>query len=297
MILGFQAQSQRILLNADTFSYERTRAIVLSESLAATGSMIGLHQLWYKDYERGKLHSFDDSSEWLQMDKAGHMYSAYTLGYTNYKIFRWAGISESKSIWLGGSVGLAFLSLVELQDGFSKAWGFSWSDMGANVLGYLFFSGQQQIWKEQRIQLKFSYNSSPYRTYRPEVLGNGGLSSLFKDYNAQRYWASVNVHSFLPEASKFPKWLNIAAGYSADGMLGGTSNPLFIGESGMLVPQFERRRQFYLAPDIDLTKLKVKKTWLKQVLFVLNVVKLPAPSLELSSGPSGLQFRALPLFF
>jgi hypothetical protein len=34
------------------------------------------------------------------------------------------------------------------------------------------------------------------------------------------YWLSVNLHSF-SKAQKIPKWLNLAIGYGADGMITG----------------------------------------------------------------------------
>ena len=45
-----------------------------------------------------------------------------------------------------------------------------------------------------------------------------------------------------------------------------------------------RYRQVFLAPDIDLTKIKTKVKLLKTVLFTVNCLKLPTPSLEFSQG-------------
>ncbi len=295
LCLGLNAQN--LLLDSDTFNYNRTRAIILGESATITGSMIGLYQLWYKDYPRREFHSFDDSREWLQMDKVGHSMSAYALGYTNYKLLRWTGINERPSNWIGGSVGLLFLSLVEVQDAYSAQWGFSWSDMAANMGGYLFFTLQQELWKEQRITLKYSYHHSKYQQYRPELLGNRDFAATLKDYNGQTYWASLNFSSFLDKSSKFPKWLNIALGYSADGMTGGSYNPVFINSDGTALPQFERRRQFLLSPDIDLRKIPVKKQWLKDVLFVVNLLKFPAPAIEWNSSGKSSNFKAHWLYF
>jgi hypothetical protein len=51
---------------------------------------------------------------------------------------------------------------------------------------------------------------------------------MLKDYNGQTYWLSVNLHSFY-KGSKIPKWLNLAIGYGANGMLtgNGENNGLF----------------------------------------------------------------------
>jgi hypothetical protein len=54
------------------------------------------------------------------------------------------------------------------------------------------------------------------------------LEQMLKDYNGQTYWLSVNLHSFY-KGSKIPKWLNLAIGYGANGMLtgNGENNGLF----------------------------------------------------------------------
>ena len=51
-------------------------------------------------------------------------------------------------------------------------------------------------------------------------------------------------------------------------------------------------RQFYLAPDIDLTRIPTKSRFLRTVLYTLNCVKLPAPTIELN-GKGKLKGYAL----
>jgi hypothetical protein len=94
----------------------------------------------------------------------------------------------------------------------------------------------------------------------------------------------VNLHSFHKE-SGFPKWLNLAVGYGAEGMLGARSNQWQNAEGiNFDYSGIPRKRQWYLSPDVDLTKIKTRKKWLKTAFFVLNALKFPAPALELSSG-------------
>jgi len=44
-----------------------------------------------------------------------------------------------------------------------------------------------------------------------------------------------------------------------------------------------RKREFYLAPDIDFTKIKTDKKWMRTVFFCLNAFKAPTPALMLNS--------------
>ena len=57
---------------------------------------------------------FNDAGEWLQMDKAGHIFSAYMLSKYSRELWRWSGLPRKKQIWIGGMSGLAYQSVVEL---------------------------------------------------------------------------------------------------------------------------------------------------------------------------------------
>jgi hypothetical protein len=108
------------------------------------------------------------------------------------------------------------------------------------------------------------------------------VERTLKDYNGQTYWLSVNPWSFAKK-SKFPKWLNIAVGYGAGGMLGGYTNTWTDPETNAAHSRTDitRYRQFYLSPDIDLSKITIKgKT--PNILRLLNglKIKFPLPTLE-----------------
>ena len=256
---------------------------ILVGSVGITGyasSAILLNELWYKNYRAENFHFFNDSKEWFQVDKLGHAYTCYHLGEIGTNSLKWSGIKEDKAIWLGGLSGVAYMSLVEAMDGYSKGWGFSWADMGFNVAGSALYITQCKFWKDQKIRMKFSYYPSEYTKWRPDVLGDNDLQKLFKDYNAQTYWLSFNVHSFLNKESKFPNWLNVAVGAGARGMTGGKSNPEIKDEKGNSIV-FERQRQIYLSLDADLSKIKVKSKIMKKLLQTVNLIKIPFPCIAL----------------
>ncbi|MFC2176267.1 DUF2279 domain-containing protein [Bacteroidota bacterium] len=246
------------------------------------GSVAGLNEIWYAHEPRAKFHFFDDSKEWLQLDKAGHFQTSYSIGYYYIDLMRWAGFNRKTSIWAGGFMGSVYLAGIEILDGFSGAWGFSAVDFTANTAGSLAVIVQELVWNEQRITPKFSFHPSRYAQYRPNLLGDNFGSQMIKDYNGQTYWLSVNIHSFLKDESKFPRWLNVAIGFGADGMIGGDYNPQF-DEAGTELPRFIRHRQFYLSLDVDLTKIKTKKKWLRTIFKAVNLIKLPFPTVEFNA--------------
>jgi uncharacterized protein YfiM (DUF2279 family) len=245
-------------------------------------SMTGLYTLWYKDYPMGEFHTFDDNGEWLQVDKAGHFGSAYYLGKWGIDLFQWTGMERKKATWIGGTAGLAFLTTIEIFDGFSEEWGFSMGDMIANTAGSAMAISQELIWQEQRIKVKFSWHPTDYAEYNPDLLGESFPATLFKDYNGQTYWLSANIHSFLPDQSKFPKWLNFSVGYGAEGMTSAGADDSDSEIPG--TPDFDRYRQFYIAPDIELSKIRVKSKALKGFFGVIGFIKFPAPTLEINGN-------------
>ncbi len=252
--------------------------MVISETVAISGVLIGLNELWYADYPRSKFHFINDNNQWFQMDKLGHLYSAYHIGNAGANLLQWSGVSKRQQLIYGSTLGFAFLTAVEVLDGYSQKWGASTGDIIANASGTGLFVSQELLWKEQRIIPKFSFHKTSYAKLRPEALGASFNEQILKDYNGQTYWLSVNLHSFLKE-TKIPKWLNLAVGYGADGML--TGNDSYDANSS--IPNVERYRQFYFSFDADLTKIETKSHFLKTIFAIFNTVKIPAPTLEFNA--------------
>ena len=263
----------------DTLNVKRLKTVVATEMVLYSSTMVGLYQLWYKNEPTSPFHFFNDNQQWLYMDKIGHTMTSYYVGKVGYEALSWSGVTEKKAIWYGGTLGLAFLTSVEVFDGYSSGWGFSGGDMTANVLGSGLFIGQQLGWKEQRILLKYSFYPTDYASKRPNLLGENFLQQTLKDYNGQTYWLSVNVASFLNDDSKFPKWLNVAVGYGADGMLGGRDNKFISNNEYFDYSDIKRQKQFYLSLDVDLTRIKTKNQFLSAVSNTFGFIKFPFPAL------------------
>ena len=116
---------------------------------------------------------------------------------------------------------------------------------------------------------------------RPNMLGDNLLSEVFKDYNGQTYWMSFDMDKFI----KFPKWLNLAVGYGAEGMVYARDEQNT--EAGIGAPY----RQYYLSIDFDLRAIRTRSKFLKGVIEVVSLIKLPAPALQFSEkGVKGYAF-------
>jgi hypothetical protein len=271
---------------------DRLTAVVVVQGTLYVASLTGLYFAWYKDYPQSTFHLFNDNNEWMQVDKCGHAVSANYISRIGYSSYRWAGVKETQAAWFGGLLGFAYMLNIELLDGFSSEWGFSAGDFTANTLGCMIFTGQQLAWHEQRFSLKYSFHQTEYAQYRPDLLGDNLIQNMVKDYNGHSYWISGNISSFLPEGSKFPKWLNIAVGYGAEGMTGAIGNSL--AKNGKAVPQYERFRRYLLSVDVDLTRIPTKSKVLKGIFTILGFIKIPAPALEYNTLG---QVKVYPFYF
>lgn len=260
-------------------SWNKRSWLVTGTNVAIGGGSIALlNSVWYKDYPKSDFHLFNDANEWLQMDKVGHSYTAYILSNAEYAAWRWAKLPRKKAIWLSGGIAWTYQLSVEVMDGYSAQWGFSLVDLTANTLGAGLFIGQQLAWDQQRFQLKFGYNPSPYADLRPSVLGSNFTESLLKDYNAQSYWLCVSPGSFFSE-SNFPKWIQVGVGYSIDGKLNGDLNTYSL--NGI---NYTAHREWAISLDIDWAQLPIKRKWVKNVLKPLNAIKIPFPSVYWRNG-------------
>ena len=275
----------------DSIQKKKRIKLVIAGNIIGYGAvMAGLYSAWYKDYPQTRFHTFNDWPEWKQVDKVGHLYSAYIESAGSMEMWRWTGIDRKKRIWIGGMSGAFYQTVIEVLDGFSEGWGWSWPDFGANIIGSGALVAQELAWDDQRVRLKFSFHNKKYsdpelNNRANQLFGSSTAQRLIKDYNGQTYWASANLRSFFPR-SEIPAWLSVSVGYGAEGLLGGRKN-FAQDENGITTferPDIKRYRQWFLSPDIDFSKIKTNSKMVRLIFTFLNAFKFPAPALELSNG-------------
>jgi hypothetical protein len=284
--------AQEFFKPADHYNSSRVAGTIIVESAIGTVVTIGLNYLWYKKFPHSKFHYFNDNNEWLNVDKVGHATTAYNIAAIQSDVLHWGGVRMGTASLIGTATGLAFMSMIEIMDGHSTKWGFSPGDMIANLAGCALYEGQQLLWGQQRISLKYSYHATLFPQYYPAELGSNLPQRMLKDYNGQSYWLSFNIASFLPASAHFPQWLNLTAGYGAEGMVGAVTNPTEV--DGKPVPYFRRYRQFYLSFDTDLYRIDGLSPLASTLLKVNRTIKTPAPALEWNEVQG---FRFHPIYY
>ena len=73
-----------------------------------TAGMAAVSRLWYAQYPQTSFHFFNDNSGWLQIDKVGHAWTAYSEALLAARLYRWAGVKSNTSAWIGFGLGNLF---------------------------------------------------------------------------------------------------------------------------------------------------------------------------------------------
>jgi uncharacterized protein YfiM (DUF2279 family) len=261
-------------------------------SIASVGfwatSMYLLNNVWYANSPRSSFHTFDDHLEWMQMDKVGHVFSAYQAANLLTHAYTWTGLQQRKAATIGSLATLAYLTSVEYLDGTNEAWGFSWSDQIANTLGVGLALWKNQPSHSTAIYFKQSYSPSPYAGLRPSVLGKTTIERYLKDYNGQTYWLSFSPNRLFG-TDFVPKFLLLSLGYSCDSKLEGHANES-VASNGI---KYTAQRELLVSLDIDFNQVPFKRKWVKKLFSVFQLIKVPLPAIQLRG--STLSFE--PVYF
>jgi hypothetical protein len=270
-------------------SQQKKQNTIISSFVIGAGasSFIGLNELWYKDFPQRNFHFYNDSKDWMQMDKFGHAFSSYQIGRNFYNTLKTSDSNRNKNIFLGGASGLIYLTGMEILDGKSAQWGFSNSDMIANTLGYFLFASQEYFLQEQFISLKFSYQKSAFADMRPETFGRNFQQRLLKDYNGQTYWLSAPLSLNRANTKRFTRWLCISFGYSID-------ENLYADNNINSVNNFHATREFFFSFDADLNRIEWRRKWMKKIASVINFIKIPSPTIGIRSDG---KVKVYPVYF
>lgn len=280
--ISFLAYSQNDNDSVYTNKKKYNSAIV-TQTVFTASTIIVLNEAWYKEHHTSQFRFFNDNAEWLQIDKIGHIFSTYHL--TNYSstLYKWCGLNSKKANLISGIYSYSFLLGIEILDGFSEKWGFSWGDILANSSGTALAIAQHQLGVENYFTLKFSFSESGYAPLRPNLLGKSYAEQILKDYNGQTYWLSLNPSSiFKIDKIYFPQWLNLALGYSGEGMIAARNSQIVEIQNNNTTYYLKAKheRQFLFSIDIDFRKIPVKNKYLKNFFGVINILKIPAPAIE-----------------
>lgn len=268
--------------NQDSTKINKFRLAVVASSVPiATASVFWYMQnAWWKDtmqlnhVSQPSFH-FDDSKELkyaLCLDKAGHFWSSQLASNIFGELLSWAGMTKRKSVWYGAGFAVLTSAIVEVKDGLAPWWGFSLTDMTANLLGSLYPVLQEYHPFFKNFSFKWSWDFT-HKSYWNKLPHNIG-KSFMDDYERHTYWLCTNINGISPERwkKKIPKCLSFDVGVSAQFLNGkGAGN-----------------HELFLAVGLDLRKIQIKNFRLfNRTSYILNAYRLPTPALKVCPDKVG----------
>jgi len=220
---------------------------------------------------RTRWHTFNDwyNSD-MNIDKLGHIWGAQAYTNTLYHILRWTNLNETASKFWSSGLSILFQLEMEMTDAFYKSWGFSWWDVGSNILGALWPNIQRVFPPLDAVNIKMSYWPSP-------ILENKWVDYVLKDYDGFTYWLSFSVEDILPKTLKpyWPDWLGLSIGYGATRTVIAKNQYNTNSENVGLGDQ-----EWYLALDYDLRKIPGNSSFLRFLKEELNLIHWPSPAIR-----------------
>lgn len=285
--------SKSLMLQKSIYPTEINKARLNRVRYGAGGfyafGMYNLYRVWFDYNDRSKFHLANDNGHWMQMDKIGHATTANSVSEKLYYALRWAGVDHKKATWQGGLIGLAAVTSIDVMDGFSSSWGFSPGDLLANSTGSALLIGQNLLWGEQKMIIKWTYQRTDEVKENPADLGTSWTNEWLHNYNGQTYWLTFNAGNIIKPQKTWQKVLGIAVGKGAQNMYLETRQ-LELDSLNGFYDRGERYHQWYLSLDIDLTHIPTKNKVLKSLFLVSRFIKLPTPTLAYNKV-NGMQFK------
>jgi hypothetical protein len=217
---------------------------------------IALNNLWWKGQRTDFfVNTKQDYCYALNADKAGHATFAYITSTAYQKAIVGCGVDSGTAVWTGFGVSMAYQAYIEVRDGFSATYGFSWGDVAANVIGASLPVLHHYIPATKAASLQISF--WPSQAYK-----QGAFNTIIDDYMSTTHWVAVDIAAVW---DRWPiPWLGVAVGHSVDNLDG-------IGGG---------YHRWFLAADWRLFALPGLPKWLESALQLFHVYHIPAPAIE-----------------
>jgi hypothetical protein len=242
-------------------------SIVLGGMFTAWLSMhIYYNRTWWKN----KVSFFkfaEDPFYARDVDKLSHVYTANLIAVSSSELFDWSGLNPTLSMALGSVTAIAYETYIEINDGFSPDWGYDWGDMAGNFVGALYPIAQRYVPILRTVNVKWSFKPS----WLEKKLRN--YPDLLDDYTSMKFWITFNPYDLL--SKKMQKWYPSILGFGLGVTLQNASH---------LISGANAYREWFLAFDIDITKLPGNTGFLKALKKILNFYHIPTPGIKISHG-------------
>jgi len=252
------------LAQTDSASATKIAVASLIPASLITAIVVFNHNAFWRYATDVPFHISNDPPYSMHIDKFSHLYVSAAGSDGMRAAYRWAGLSDETSSWLGAGLSLAAGLAIELEDarhGNDPQYGFSPGDLAGDVIGVSLPVLRYYYSEMRRLNVKMGmWPSDAYR--------NHAYKSIADDYESQYYWLSWDVHDAMP----LPAWLNLAVGFGCEN--------LYRQAYSIPNPAGPPRTDIYIAPDINLKGIPIEGSLWRTVSSVLSYIRIPLPALQ-----------------
>ncbi len=234
------------------------------------GAVIGMNIYYNQTWWKNRVHYFkfaEDPYYARDVDKLSHIYTADLITVASAQFYEWSGFNPALSLVIGSATAIAYETYIEFNDGLSPDWGWDWGDMAGNFIGALYPIAQKYVKPLQSFNIKWSFQPS----WINKKLRN--YPDLLDDYTSMKFWLTVNPKDLLPQkiAKYYPSFLGYGLGIT-------------LANASHTTGATNAFREFYLAFDIDITKLPGNSEFLIKLKKILNFYHIPTPGIRINNG-------------
>ncbi|HEY7113542.1 MAG TPA: DUF2279 domain-containing protein [Thermoanaerobaculia bacterium] len=225
--------------------------------------------VWWKGNEKGKFHFTDE--EWFQhdtyaggADKASHFFFGYMFTRELAKWYERFGNTSAESRGLAAAVSVIGGALVELGDGFTDIYGYSWQDVAANATGALAAYGIEAAGISDVVGFRFGFVNADIPPPCCRAYGYG------HDYSEDVYSADLKLEGVLRRAGMRPgpaRFFLVSMTYGSKGY---RFSPVDVRERNIGVDLGLNMPEILLAVGVPKTKW-----WGEALLTIFEYIRFP----------------------
>jgi hypothetical protein len=207
-----ESQAGSVGAELRAFEHEKFKSKAISAGIIA-GAYTSLYAwtyfAWYRNRQTTSFQILDEGlfepdTYAGGADKLGHFYANYVFTRATSQMLERGGWSRRASRWTASGLTATFFGVIETKDGLHEGFGFSLSDLGANLLGLglgMVMESYPSI--DRALSLRLEY--VPTSEYVHQLIRDGVVNAA-EDYSGQTTYLAYHLASSLPE--ELPRWID-----------------------------------------------------------------------------------------
>lgn len=175
------------------------------------------------------------------LDKAGHMFTAYTVTDLLTQRIRANAADTAGAEVTAAIYSMTLMTGIEVLDGFTRKYGFSREDLAADVIGTAFGVARNVVpGLREKLDIRVMYTPASYE--HPPI--SARKFQVIPPYDRTRYIAALKLSGFETFQDTSMRWIELQAGFDARGY---TSEERKLG--------YDKRQNLYVGIGVNLNEL------------------------------------------